>query len=338
MSDPQTRRVILEQIESERDSRAILYVTGSRQGLETQIGQDVIDLFVDHLDAMGPVQKISLILETNGGQTSAAWNLINLIRMFCEELELIVPADCRSAGTLIALGANQIVMTKQATLGPIDPSIAHALGPQIPGGAQDARVPVSVEAVTGYLQHLNATNAGGDAIVEAVQHLAQYVHPLVLGEILRSRQQIRDLAGRLLEQHPLDQLQINRIVDFLCSASGSHDYTLNRREALRLRLPVEQCPWELYSHLRELRRSYGDQMQLREPFDPSTLAIESDVPTQYSLVRALIESTVYGAYHFVTEGTALRTTVSVQDPTVPFPVPVEQLQNTQIFEGWRIAS
>lgn len=337
MSDPQTRRAILEQIETERNSRVILYVTGSRQGLETQIGREVIDLFVDHLDAMGPVRKISLILETDGGQTSTAWNLVNLIRMFCEELELIVPANCRSAGTLIALGANRIVMTKQATLGPIDPSISHALGPQIPGGAPDARVPVSVEAVTGYLQHLNATNAGGDAIVESVQHLAQYVHPLVLGEILRSRQQIRDLAGRLLEQHSLDQLQINRIVDFLCSESGSHDYTLNRRESLRLRLPVEQCSWELYSHLRALRYSYGDQMQLREPFDPSMLAMEPDTPTQYSLVRALIESTTHDAHHFVTEGMALRTTLSVQDPTLPVPVPVEQMQNTKTFEGWRNA-
>ena len=58
----ESRKRLLEEIEDQRGSKAILYVTGDRQGLETQIGQDVIDLFVDHLDAIGPTGKISLIL------------------------------------------------------------------------------------------------------------------------------------------------------------------------------------------------------------------------------------------------------------------------------------
>ena len=124
---------MLEAIESQRGCRALLYVTGDRPGLETRIGQDVVDLFVDHLDAIGLVPKISLILYTNGGDTSAAWNLVNLIRMFCDEFEVIVPSKCRSAGTLVCLGADRIVMTKQATLGPVAPTVAHPLAPEIPG-------------------------------------------------------------------------------------------------------------------------------------------------------------------------------------------------------------
>ena len=48
---------------------------------------------------------------------------MNLIRNFCKYFEIIVPFNCHSAGTIISLGANRIVMTKQATLGPIDPSV-----------------------------------------------------------------------------------------------------------------------------------------------------------------------------------------------------------------------
>ena len=121
------RKGILQRIEGIRDSSAILYVTGDRPGLETRIGQDIIDLFVDHLDEIGPVEKISLILYTTGGSTSAAWNLVNLLQMFCEHLEVITLGKCMSAGTLISLGANNIIMTKQATLGPIDPSLQHPL-------------------------------------------------------------------------------------------------------------------------------------------------------------------------------------------------------------------
>ena len=144
---PQTddRKRLLRQVERERDSKAILYVTGDRAGLQTQIGQDVIDLFVDHLDAVGPVNKISFILYTSGGDVSAAWNLVNLLHMFCDDLEVIAPGKCMSAGTLISLGADRIIMTKQATLGPIDPSLQHQLGPPIPGASPEARAGVSVE-------------------------------------------------------------------------------------------------------------------------------------------------------------------------------------------------
>ena len=47
--------------------------------------------------------------------------------MFCEDFKVIVPVKCMSAGTLISLGASRIVMTKQATLDPIDTSVQHPL-------------------------------------------------------------------------------------------------------------------------------------------------------------------------------------------------------------------
>ena len=142
MSETDSRKQLLRQVEKERESKVILYVTGDRQGLETQIGQDVIDLFVDHLDAIGPVKKISLILYTSGGNTSAAWNLVNLIHMFCDDFEVIAPGKCRSAGTLISLGANRIVMNKQATLGPIDPTLQHPLAQLFQVPPTRKRVPV----------------------------------------------------------------------------------------------------------------------------------------------------------------------------------------------------
>ena len=74
MTGIKERQQLLQQIEKERSSSAILYVTGDRQGLETQIGHDIIDLFVDHLDALGPVDKISLILYTSGGNTAIPAN------------------------------------------------------------------------------------------------------------------------------------------------------------------------------------------------------------------------------------------------------------------------
>lgn len=141
------RKRFYQKIEGERNSKVIAYVTGDRPGMGAQIGADTPDIFLEHLDVIGKVDKISLIIYTCGGDTLAAWNIINLFREFCNELEVIVPNKCRSSGTLMALGANSIVMTKQATLGPIDPSITRSMSPIIPNSTPPQRLPISVESV-----------------------------------------------------------------------------------------------------------------------------------------------------------------------------------------------
>ncbi len=171
---------VYKKIEKLRKSRVIAFVTGDRPGMQTQISNDSVDLFVDHLDAIFPTKTISLILYTLGGNTMSAWNLVNTLRMFCDELEIIVPNKARSAGTLMCLGADKIVMTKQATLGPIDPSLTGPLNPQIPGAAPDARAPVSVEAVKGYIEMAKHDfGAKGADMSRVLVDLASKVHPLV---------------------------------------------------------------------------------------------------------------------------------------------------------------
>lgn len=277
MSDLTARADLLAQIESQRHAKAILYATGDRDGLETRIGQDVIDLFVDHLDDIGPVERIALLLYTSGGNTSAAWNIVNLVRMFCDDFEVIAPGKCMSAGTLISLGADRIVMTKQATLGPIDPTIQHPLGPSIPGASPDARAGVSVEAVNGYLDEMKKGGLEGTALLD----LAKQVHPLVLGQIFRSRQQIRDLAHRLLKPQDI--------------------------------------------------KSLSNEMELRIPFQMNTYAARTGA-VDYSFTRAVIESTVHGAHHFVSEGRVETTELTTVDGPA---LKQTAVQDQRTFDGWR---
>ena len=121
------------QLEEIYSSKIITYITSDKAGFEAQIAQDVIDYFINQLDTIGIVEKITLYLYTRGGDTAAAWNIVNLLRQYCDELQVIIPHKAHSAGTLISIGANSIIMTKQATLGPIDPSINTPLNPAIPG-------------------------------------------------------------------------------------------------------------------------------------------------------------------------------------------------------------
>jgi len=204
-------------IEKERKTTVITFVTSDRQGMETAIAQDCIDLFVDLLDKLGPVPKISLILHTNGGSTLAAWRLVNLIRTFCDELEVLIPLPHRSKRD-------------------------NPLNPQVNLGNQLVRVPVSVEGVRGYLDAARSDFGirGAAAMTTVLTHLSQQIHPLVLGEIFRSRAQIRFLAEKLIKRQVKDAKKIRAVIDFLCADSGSHDYTINRREATEHGLNIEK--------------------------------------------------------------------------------------------------
>ncbi|TIN77778.1 hypothetical protein [Mesorhizobium sp.] len=325
------RRPILKSIEKERNSKALLYVTGDRPGMETQISPEIIDLFVDHLDDLWPAKRISLILYTPGGNTAAAWRLVNLLRTFCDDLEVIVPSKALSAGTLISLGANRILMTKQASLGPIDPSLNGPLNPAVPGGAPNHKAPVSVEAVQGFLDVVQEQLGVKDPASLAVvwNHLSEKIHPLVLGQIFRSRSQIRTLAKRLLIHQGIDDEKKEGIISFLCSESGSHDHSINRREARSMGLKIENPSDQFYGTLKKLHHSVAETLMLRSPYSPDT-ELAGQNQKRYVLRRAMIESVKHGSHQFISEGDIRKLTLNV-----PGQVPQIGIQDTREFEGWR---
>ena len=279
----------------------IAYVTGDRPGLVTTIAADALDMFADHLDAIGVADRISLILYTRGGDPHAARSIVNLLQTFGDDLEIIVPSKCRSAGTLMCLGANRIVMTKQATLGPIDPSVHTALNPGLPNGNPMARVGVSVEDVNAFIEQARES-LPHQPVGKVFETLAQAVHPLVLGNAYRTRAQIRMLAGSLLSKHMSDKGAIAKVLDFLCTDSGSHDYTIGRREARdELGLPIETPGWGFYRIIKGIHDDIVAALELRRAYDPRDMVSPGD-STTYALPCSLIESVDFGSHVFVREG------------------------------------
>jgi hypothetical protein len=321
---------LYQEIEAARESRVVAYVTGDRPQLETQMSPEVGDFFVHHLDQIGVVQKISLMLYTRGGNTLAAWSLVNLLRSFCDELEIIVPYKCHSAGTLVCLGADKILMTKQATLGPIDPSVNTPLNPPIPGGPPTAKVPVSVEDVNAFIDYAKHSLGDDGDLKSVFERLAASVHPLVLGNAFRARSQIRMLGRKLLGNHMDNEDAINKILDFLCSDSGSHDYTINRREARdELGLPIEKPSQALYETIKKIYDDFADELKLTIPFDPN-LILAGNQAAQYSHTRALVESAEAGSHAFISEGS-----LSKQQIQVPPGIVQDAINDQRQFEGWR---
>ncbi len=81
------RQRIYRAIEKDRESRVMCFVTGDRKNMETRLATDSVRLFASRFDGIFPTKKISLNLYTRGGNILAAWSLINMLRVFCEELD-----------------------------------------------------------------------------------------------------------------------------------------------------------------------------------------------------------------------------------------------------------
>jgi hypothetical protein len=269
----------------------------------------------------------------------AAWSIVNLLKQFCKEYEVIIPSKAHSAGTIIALGADKIIMTKQATLSPIDPSINHPLNPipVNPGMIQQNNipsVPVSVEAISGFINFIKHDFGitRKSELNKILLNLGDKIHPLVIGESYRAKKQIHQIATNLLKNKIRSFRQRKNVIRFLTEESGSHDYTICRDEVIsKLYLPVEKPNDELYNVIKQIFRNISNELELSKPFNPTSLFNESAEIVPYSLRQALIESYGSGSHVYLKEGAFHK----IKTPPNEFGLQHELINDNEIFKGWR---
>lgn len=300
------RLKLYKEIEEIRSSKVISYILGDNPNFSTQIAKDVINLFGEILDSHGKVPKITLILYTVGGDTLAAWNIINLISQYCDTLEVLIPFKAQSAGTLMSLRANKILMTKKSVLGPIDPSINTPLNPLINTNIPNLppqSYPVSVESIREYLNYAkDEMGLSGDSLAKVYTAMSEKIHPLVIGQSIRTLNQIKMLAKKLINASQVQYQDIDKVIKFLCSESGSHDYTINFQEAQELGLPVEEINGGLDDIVSKLYRNISNELHLSQNINFNDYFSTGASESKISISCGLIESTENVSYAFIHEG------------------------------------
>lgn len=287
---------LIKTMEEERNSSLICYITGDRENLSTRVAPDIIRVFYRHLENIGSAEKIDLFLYTRGGDVLTPWRLVNLIREYTPCLSVIIPFRAYSAGTLICLGADEIVMAKMGELGPIDPSVANAFNPDDPNNPQ-AKVPVSVEDVVSYLglAQERAGQKDPQLLAQVFSRLTEKVHPLALGNVHRNYSLIRFLARRLLALHFDSQEErekrIPEIIDYLTERLYAHNYMIPRKEAReQIKLNVVYPAPRLESIIWQLYCEYEKELKLLEPFDAGALLQGHGPEVDFKVYGGIIET------------------------------------------------
>ncbi len=332
------RKGIIAQIEEKRGSRLICYVTSDRPNATAILAKDVVPLFYNHLMQWGKIKKLDVLVFTTGGDTLAAFHLGRLVREFADEIGVLVPDKCYSAGTLFALGADEIYMTGAGTLSPIDPSISTPLNPVAEGPMQGQKqlLPVSVESVAGFksLMREEWEIKSEDAAVQIFRLLAERVHPLALGDVYRSRQQIERLANQLLTAHRRDKTNVTKIIRTLTRELGSHDYPISRTEARKLLgTQIAADDKDLEKLVWQLLQDYRAELSLGVPYNPAAeltkeLAKGTQPPVRIKVQMAVIESSE--------SRDAFEQEALLSEMMVPGPAgPMKALQQAVLDAGWK---
>ncbi len=216
---------------------------------------DVVALY-EVLQKLGKQEVIYLFIKSDGGSGQASLRLVNLLRQYCQRLVALVPLECASAATMIALGADEILMGPMATLTPVDTSLVHDLSPL---DRDNERVSVSLDGLTRVIGLWQ--NEQADAKENPYKVLFQYVHPLVIGAVDRSKSLSIMLCKELLAYHIDDEEKAIMIAQTLNSKYPSHNYPILFEEARSIGLKVAHMSPEINTLLLKLNELYSEMGQ-----------------------------------------------------------------------------
>jgi hypothetical protein len=115
------RQELIRRIESDFGRRLICYVSGR----SATIDRDDTAGFMELLHNLQPEEDIDLLIHTRGGDVDAAEKILSLVQatVGSRKLRMIIPEFAKSAGTLMVLGADTLLMSDSSELGTIDPQI-----------------------------------------------------------------------------------------------------------------------------------------------------------------------------------------------------------------------
>ena len=217
-----TRRRLIAQIERERGSRVILLV--HRQETMSLLGFPVFR-YIDVNDAeqvlralvlTDPKVPVDLVLHTPGGLVLASLQIARAVRQHEGKVTVFVPHYAMSGGTLIALAADEIVMSPHAVLGPVDPQVG-----QFPAASL-----LKVIAQKPVAKVNDQTLLLADVAQKAIDQL---------------RTSIKDLLTRTQSPDKAEQM-----AGVLSSGTWTHDYPITVQEAQRLGLKASsEIPAEI---------------------------------------------------------------------------------------------
>lgn len=248
---------LITEIENKCQGRFFCFYQNQSVSVREEIDRGVVMQVRSALKELGHVKNLTVLIDSLGGDADAAFHLIRAFRQYTDSLEVIVVNWAKSGATLVCLGADKILMGRDAELGPLDAQLRDPGGSAIPISALNAFK--SLEYLQRYtLDTLNLvvrlmlqkTNMD---IPYAIQQslpfvsciatpLYQQVVPQELGEARRHLAVAEEYGQRIMGRYgysSTSKTKIGNIVNKLVWEYPSHSFVIDITEAQQIGLKAE---------------------------------------------------------------------------------------------------
>lgn len=224
---------------SDADTDVVIYSGG--------IARDGYDKFCKIL-SQPKRSKLLFVLNTHGGDPNAGYRIARAAvhNYGAENFRILIPAYCKSAGTLICIGCSHIVMADQAELGPLDVQLRkqdelfqQSSGLDILRGVTYLQEE-ALATFRSYLVDINggavlstrvASEIASDLVIGLYEPLFAQVDPVKLGEMNAALEIARHYGERLDTQSlSLKEHALNKLI----MGYPTHGFVIDRAEARTL--------------------------------------------------------------------------------------------------------
>lgn len=215
---------------------------------------DLLENVIRSMDLAKHDRKLDLLTSSPGGFPYAAGKMVKVCRTFASEFRTIVIARAMSAGTLLCLGADELIMAETASLGPIDPQM-------VIGSPRGQRLVPARVLIDTFRQMLAAAQQAIAARQppDPFLHVLDSIDATSVFESIKALDSTKTIAKDLLKEGLLrnDQSKIEGVVDaFMAEGEkefhGKHIYPAALQTQIGLPVTVLPVGSNLDRTLREL--------------------------------------------------------------------------------------
>lgn len=270
----------------------ILFING---GIDSPIDHELIRLVVKrkrHPDVLA-------ILTTEGGDADAGFRMSRCLQSCYRKFTAVVPGWCKSAGTLICIGAHDLMIGDLGELGPLDVQLAKPdeLGAVSSGLTIDSSFrslqTVAFSMFEGFM--LDVINkSGGRITTQTAADLSarlttgllspvfEQLDPMKIGEDFRSTRIAEEYAGRL-DGHAqnLSNASVDAI-ESLVRGYPSHGFVIDRTEAKVLFRNVQEIEGKLKDLMGLMGSNVINPRSLRKSQQPVVMYLNEEAKDHVS--------------------------------------------------------
>jgi hypothetical protein len=209
------------------------------------MGGDVISQFAKVLSKI-PTDKenIDILIVSNGGDPIVSWRIICMLREKFKKISVLLPWAAYSAATLLALGADEIIMHPFSNLGPVDPQLTTQRKiPGQPAGQNIETISFGSEDIRYFLDFVKSDIGISDQaqLQQSFELICKEVGSIPIGAAKRSTQLSLSMSEKLLNLHIKDSSRaktISETLNSICCGYGFLSFPRKRESSFWADTPV----------------------------------------------------------------------------------------------------